>query len=117
MQDIFTLYKQMHLLTITNTSCRNECKKQKAKQHEREKEYMKSLKQVKETGKYKTQKKDESSSEEEIEQNASDDGWEEVDVNTSTCSSGKTSYEDSAFQSFMTVNQLLQTSTKITLLK
>ena len=34
---------------------------------------MKSLKQVKEIGEYKTQKKDESSSEEEYERNASDD--------------------------------------------
>ena len=80
---------------------------------------MKSLKQVKETGEYKTQKKGESSSEEEYEQNASDDDWDQVEVNTS--SSNETSDEDSVpakpFQSFMTANQLLQTSTKITLLK
>ena len=72
---------------------RNECKKRKAKQHEREKEYMKSLKQVKETGEYKT-KKDESSSGEEYEQNASDDDWDQVDVETS--SSDETSDGDSA---------------------
>ena len=54
---------------------------------------MKSLKQVKETGEYKTQKKDGSSSEEEYEQNASDDDWDQVEVNTS--SSNETSDEDS----------------------
>ena len=54
---------------------------------------MKSPKQVKETGEYKTQKKDESSSEEECEQNASDDDWDQVEVNTS--SSNETSDEDS----------------------
>ena len=59
----------------------------------REKEYMKSLKQVKEIGEYKTQKKDESSSEEEYERNASDDDWDQVEVNTS--SSNDTSDEDS----------------------
>ena len=54
---------------------------------------MKSLKQVKEIGEYKTQKKDESSSEEEYERNASDDDWDQVEVNTS--SSNDTSDEDS----------------------
>ena len=54
---------------------------------------MKSLKQVKETGEYKT-RKDESSSEEEYEQNASDDGWDQVDVETS--SSDETGDVDSA---------------------
>ena len=54
---------------------------------------MKSLKQVKETGEHKT-KNDESSSEEEYEQNASDDDWDQVDVETS--SSDETSDGDSA---------------------
>jgi len=44
---------------------------------------MKSLKQVKETGEYKI-KKDESSNQEEYEQNASDDDWDQVDVETSS---------------------------------
>lgn len=52
------------------------------------------LKHVKETGKYKTQKKDESSSDEEFEQNASDDSWDEVDVNVS--SSDASGDEDTA---------------------
>ena len=60
---------------------------------EREKEYMKSLKPVKETREYKT-KKDKSSSEEEYEQNASDGDWDQVDGKTS--SSDETSDGDSA---------------------
>lgn len=66
---------------------RNECKKRKAKQHEKEKEYMKSLKHVKETGEYKTQRKEESSTDEEGEKNASDDGLDQVNDKVQASSS------------------------------
>ena len=66
---------------------------------------MKSLKQVMETGEYKT-KKDESSSEEEYEQNASDDDWDQVDVETS-------SSEDTSDQSLVcTSRRILPAGTK-----
>lgn len=79
---------------------------------------MKSLKQVKETGEYKT-KKDESSSEEEYEQNATDDDWDQVDMKTS--SSDETSDGDSALGKLLPIiyecESTLQISTKTTLLK